>query len=125
MIKLNKSLYDYLKAAAVKDGERVFLFNEEIRMSFQDVYSATVSISNKFHRFGIKTGELVAFRMTRSIESIIIYFALQFLGAIAVLIDPHNNVESYLSSLNVKMQVRFVITNENTTSGGFYMARRY
>ena len=117
MIKLNKSLYDYLKAAAVKDGERVFLFNEEIRMSFQDVYSATVSISNKFHRFGIKTGELVAFRMTRSIESIIIYFALQFLGAIAVLIDPHNNVESYLSSLNVKMQVRFVITNENTTSG--------
>lgn len=117
MIKLKKGLYDYLKEAAVKDGERLFLFNEEMHISFQDVYNAAVSTSNKFYKFGINTGELVAFRMTRSVESIIIYFALQFIGAIAVLIDPHNNVECFLSSLSVKMQVRFIITNETTTSG--------
>lgn len=63
-------------------------------------------------REGICPGDRVALRTTRSRESVLIILALQAVGAVAVLTEPHSGVSEFLSSCTVEISVKAVITND-------------
>ncbi len=123
-----KSLYHCLKSVAEREGERLFLFNEKRQYSFSQVYDEVVSIANELYRLGVKKGLFVGFRMTRSLDSMMIFYALECLGAVAVLIDPHQGVKEFSANSNVKVEPHFYITNEDdklslSLNGGWVLIR--
>ena len=112
---LNKSLYQCLKDAAEEERDRTYLFNERRSYSFLQTFNESVAIANDLYKFGIKDGSLVALRITRSLDSVLIFFALQILGAVTALIDPHKKVGQSIQECNENFNPQFVITNEGHT----------
>ncbi len=87
-----KVLYEYFKEAVEEKGNARYLFDEKNTYGFKDVLSKAVILANKFYAFGMREGDLIALRSTRTFDCAIILFSLQFLGATVALIDPHENV---------------------------------
>ncbi len=112
-----KSVYQCLKNAAAEEGSRRFLFNEKREISFSEAFDGAVMIANKLYASGVRNGDVLAFRMTRSVDSMIIFFATQMIGAVTALIDPHNKVEKFIDDCGIEISPSFIITNENLTYG--------
>lgn len=112
---INKSLYEIFSAFAEEEGHRRFMFDEDRTYTAADAFTQSIAIANACAKFGIKEGSFVLLRCTRSIDSCLIYLALQFLGAVAVLTDPHLPAQDFLKASGVEMSVDFIISNEDSS----------
>ena len=110
MKPIEKSILEYFQEYAAECGNRRFLFDEGRCYTVGDAYREAVAIGNRLYAFGIKAGSAVALRCTRSLDTCLIYLALQMMGAVAMLTDPHQSAERFLSGAGVRAE--FLITNE-------------
>lgn len=97
-------------------------FTEKDTYSTGYVFKKSCSTAHLLEMFGVKKGSVVAFRITRSVEASIIFFALSFIGALIVLIDPHEKVRDAVKDTRVVPD--FYLTNEETSAdisyGGYF-----
>ena len=114
---VEKSILEYFEHYAAARGGELFLFDEERRYTVEETFHEAVAIGNRLHDFGVRAGSLVALRSTRSLDAYLIYLALEFMGAAAVLTDPHQAAEDFLRDTGVPIQTDIVITNENAGNG--------
>lgn len=117
MATVEKSIFEYFAAYASQCGNDLFLFDEDRRYSVGDTFREAIAIGNRLHDLGVREGSLVALRCTRSLDAYLIYLAVEFMGATAVLTDPHQNVDVFLQETGLPIRADFMITNELSENG--------
>ena len=111
MKPIEKSILEYFQEYAAQCPDKRFLFDENRRYTVEGAYREAAAIGNRLYAYGVRAGSAVALRCTRSLDTCLIYLALQMMGAMALLTDPHRSVEGFLSGAGVRAE--FLITNES------------
>lgn len=117
MATVEKSIFEYFQEYAAQQGSSRFLFDENRVYTVEETFREAIAIANRLHALGIGDGTEVALRSTRSLDAYLIFLALEFLGATAVLTNPHQTVEAFLNDASVPVMPPFVITNESAKGG--------
>lgn len=110
MKPIEKSIEEYFQEYTAQCPDKRFLFDEGRCYTVEGAYREAAAIGNRLYSYGIGAGSAVALRCTRSLDTCLIYLALQMLGAVALLTDPHRSAEGFLSDAGA--QAEFLITNE-------------
>ena len=108
MKPIEKSILEYFQEYAAQCPDKRFLFDENRSYTVEGAYREAAAIGNRLYTYGVRVGSAVALRCTRSLDTCLIYLALQMMGAMALLTDPHQGVEGFLSGAGAE----FLITNE-------------
>ena len=109
--QMNKTLYDYIAMHAQSSADRAFLIGRS-SYSFGEAFAVVRSLMKMFSENGVKKGDLVAVRMTRTPECVMLTVALGAVGAVNVMTDSHNTVEEFLDSTNTAIETAFTVTDE-------------
>ena len=83
-----RTLYEYLEEYAGERGEERFLFDEETAYSAEEALRISRGLAAQMADKGVKSGLKVGVKATRTVKTILAFYALQFLGAVAVMHDP-------------------------------------
>lgn len=86
-----KTLYELFEAFAKERGNDVFLFDETHVYTVNRAFSAAKSLAKQMRDAGVKQGDFVAVKTKRTVKNILLFYALQFLGAAAILFDPRED----------------------------------
>lgn len=117
MAAVEKSIFEYFEGYAAECGGDLFLFDEERRYTVEETFREAVAIGNRLHDLGVKAGSLVALRSTRSLDAYLIWLALELIGAVAVLTDPHQTAEDFLRETGIPIRADAIVTNEGAANG--------
>ena len=117
MIPSTKNIFEYLKEYAERKPNQRFFFDENRSYTVEETYTEVIAIANALHRFGVKQGDLIALRTTRSLDCALIMLATQALGAVALMCDGHARAENFIKDSGVEITPNYVITNENADMG--------
>ncbi len=115
MIPVERSICDYFRDYLQTSPGKPFLFDETRCYSVREAFYEAVAIGNRLYGFGVRRGHHVALRCTRSIDTCLIYLALEMMGATVLMTDPHQNVGPFLEEAAVRAD--FVISNEAACNG--------
>lgn len=114
---IEKCIFEYFQDYAADCGGNLFLFDENRRYTVEETFHEAIAIGNRLHGLGVRPGSLVALRSTRSLDGFLIYLALEFMGATAVLTGPHQTVSSFFRDSGVSIDPQWIITNEKAANG--------
>lgn len=114
MTPIEISIFEYFEAFAEECGSRRFLFDETRSYTVSDAFREAIAIGNQLYDRGIRSGSTVALRCTRSLDTCLIYLALQLVGATVLMADPHQGVDAFLDTNQA--QAEFRISNEAASS---------
>ena len=117
MAGVEKSIFEYFESYAAECGGKLFLFDEERSYTVGEAFREAVAIGNRLHDLGVREGSLVALRSTRSLDACLIWLALELMGAVAVLTDPHQRLEDFLRDTGIPIKADAIITNEAAGNG--------
>lgn len=112
-----KTYYRYLKAFVRDCPDKFMIGYDDVWLTNTQVLERVESAAYFLRQQGVKKGNLVAVRMTNSAHTTITMLALVSIGAVAVLCDPHKEIEAYLAESAVEIPAAFLITNEETCRG--------
>lgn len=112
-----KTYYRYLKAFVRDCPDKFMIGYDDVWLTNTQVLERVESAAYFLRRQGVKKGDLVAVRMTNSAHTTITMLALVSIGAVAVLCDPHKEIEAYLAESAVEIPASCLITNEETCRG--------
>lgn len=107
-----RTLYSYLKELAAAVPQKRLLGSGREWLNAGQTLALVESAASELLRLGVRRGELVALRASRSLEAALTLLALQAIGATAVLADPRRSVEELLADCAVSIPVRTIISNE-------------
>lgn len=93
MIPSDKTLFDYFEIFRNERGGDLFIFDEKRRYSVTQAFEIIKGIAFQLQSAGVKEGDFIAVKTARTVDCIFTFFALQFIGAIAVMYGPHDNAE--------------------------------
>lgn len=113
MKPIEKSILEYFQEYAAQCPDKRFLFDEGRCYTVGDAYREAAAIGSRLYAYGVRAGSAVALRCTRSLDTCLIYLALQMMGAVALLTDPHQSAEGFLSGAGARAE--FLITNEGAS----------
>ncbi len=112
-----KTYYTYLRDFAREAPGSRILGWQDIWMTNDQLLERVESTAYALRELGVKKSDMVAMATSRSPQSIIAMLALQSIGAVAVLCDPHQKVEEFLTESAVEIPAAYILTNEDTISG--------
>ena len=115
MKPIEKSILEYFQEYAAQCPDKRFLFDEERCYTVEAAYREAAAIGNRLYAYGVRAGSAAALRCTRSLDTCLIYLALQMMGATALLTDPHQGAEDFLNGAGARAE--FFITNEGAGQG--------
>ena len=98
----NKGVYEFIKEYAYDTPNKKMLFDEEIGYSAKEFLFSVEECANSLYNDGVREGEYVAIKCERAVDTVIWFFAVQILGAVAVMIDPHSDTEKVLSENKIR-----------------------
>lgn len=107
-----RTLYSYLKELAAAAPQKRLLGSGREWLNAGQTLALVESAASELLRLGVKRGELVALRASRSLEAALTLLALQAIGATAVLTAPWGSVEDVLADCAVSIPIKTVISNE-------------
>ena len=124
----NEGIHYYFSRFAAECPQKRLYFTEQREYKAAELYRMTLHTAHDLERLGVKKGDLVGLRATRCIQTGVLYFALQFIGAVAVLCDPHSGVEEFIANSGVDITIQKYISNEERGGGiaddeGWYFYR--
>lgn len=117
MAAVEKCIYEYFRHYAAECGTSLFLFDENRKYTVAETFREATVIANRLHDLGVGQGSLVVLRCTRSLDAYLIFLALEFMGAVAVLTNPHNPVDAFLQESGIPLTPELIITNEEAAGG--------
>ena len=112
-----KSFYTYLKEFVQEEPNERILGYYKGWLTNSELLERIESTAWAFRSHGVRRGSYVAVLTSRSPQSIIAMLALQTLGAVAVLTDPHKKVRDFLKDSGVDIPVSHILTNEDSAQG--------
>lgn len=112
--QLEITLYGYLQKYGIETPSSAYLITEERVITYGEALAAAENLGVKFLEFGMKKGDLVAIRTTRSPDVAILICALSSIGAVVVATDTHFSVRDYIANTQVEIWPDWYITNERS-----------
>ena len=116
MTPVEKSIFSYLRDYAEAQPNDLFLHGEEGGYTVKELYYASLSAAKALSERGVARGQHIGLAGTRTIEAIILFLALQYLGAVTVLCDPHTDARTCIEQSGVPLIPDHTI---DYTSGGW------
>lgn len=113
----SKTVYAYLTEFVRDCPDKFILGYDDVWITNTQLLERIESAAWALRQQGVKRGDLVAMATSRSPEAIIAMLALQTIGAVAVLCDPHQKVEQFLAECAVEIPATYILTNEDTARG--------
>ncbi len=83
------TLVQRIKELSEIQPEKIAVSFKNERLSYCELNSKTVSIASRMHEFGITKGDRVMFSAVSKPEMVVMYLAIQYLGAIPVFVDKN------------------------------------
>lgn len=117
VVRTEKGIHDYLSEFARESPDKRMFFTEKREYTAGEIYRMTVNMAHRLREMGVKKGELIGLRATRSIQTGVLFYALEFLGAVAVLTDPHNDFREFIGQSGVEISVEKYLSNEEEKGG--------
>lgn len=93
MVPCEKTLYSYFEEYAAERGGDLFLSDEHKSYTAAQAFRAVRCLAKQMQDGGVEKGVFVAVTATRTVESILIFYALQFIGGVAVMYGPHEEMK--------------------------------
>lgn len=87
-----RKLYDYLEEYAQKRGEERFLSDEENSYTVNETFGIVKSLAEQLENTGVKSGDFVSVKADRTVKTILVFYALEIMGAVAVMHDPRERM---------------------------------
>lgn len=112
MKSIEKTIYSYLVDYVKTSPDKLFLADENKSYTVEQAYKEINGLANELYYDGVRADSMVALRATRSIETTLLLFAIQAIGALCVLADAHGKTEDYIESCGVDIVPDFSITND-------------
>lgn len=109
---VKKTFWEYLNEYAAVSPEKVLLMDEKKKLTVREVKEFITGLAEGIGQKGIQTGDYVALRASLSMETILLFWALQIIGARTVLTDSHENVEDFLQKNGAGIPVKAMLTDE-------------
>lgn len=107
------TLRDCLSALAQKQPQKKLLGDSTEWLAARQLLEVTGSIGAMLLEAGIHSGDYVALRAERSVDTCLVILGLQAIGAVAVLTEPHDEVDAFLESYCAEIPVRAAIFRQN------------
>lgn len=84
----NATIYEYFSRFAAERPDDVFIFDGCASYTVRQAFWATANLAAQFGRAGVTEGSPVAIVAARTVNTVLCFFALQFVGAECVMYDP-------------------------------------
>ena len=107
------TLFGWLRRHAAEAADRPYLVTENNTITYGGALGIVCGIAAEYERCGMKKGDIVALRATRSPETVLLAIALGAAGAVAVMTDPHFPVRRYIEQTGVDISPAYCITDED------------
>ncbi len=115
--QVHNGIHYYFARFAAECPQKRLYFTEQREYRAAELFRMSLNAAHDLERLGVKKGDLIGLRATRCIQMGILFFALQFIGAVAVLCDPHCGVREFIAQSGVDMVVDKYISNEERGGG--------
>ena len=109
-------LMHLLESYARACPERSALYSETERYTARELYRKVQAVAAFLQDKGVRQGDFVGISGTRTIKAVIAFFATQYLGAAAVLFDPHAPIAQCREELGVDISLKLAL---DSTGEGF------
>ena len=94
-----RKLYEYLEEYAKERGEERFLSDEENSYTVSETFGIVKSLAEQLENTGVKSGDFVSVKADRTVKTILVFYALEIMGAVAVMHDPRERMTHDILSL--------------------------
>ncbi len=111
--QLEITLYGYLALHANgENADRPYLIDHRRILTYAQTYRIVNSLAHEFMEMGVRKGQLVALRATRSADTAILTLAFSSFGTVCVMCDSHFGVEEYIQNTGVEIAPDWYCTDE-------------
>lgn len=100
-----KTLYDFFAEFSNARGNDRFIFNETSSYTVSQSFNIVKHLAKQFQNNGIKCGDLVAIKADRTIGCIFVFYAMQFIGGIAVMCEPREEIAESVKIVGNKLYI--------------------
>lgn len=87
-----KTLYYYFEEYAKERANDKFIFDENKSYTVAQTFNTVKSLAKQLSNCGIQKGVYVGIKATRTVNTVLIFYALQFIGGVAVTHDPREEI---------------------------------
>ena len=98
MLPSRKSFYEYLSSFASASPKQRILGDQDGWLTAGKVLMLAETLACKFQRDGIQPGDYIALHTERNVRGALALLGLRLAGAVAVLIDPREDIQKVLNS---------------------------
>ncbi len=120
MQPINKGIIDLLESYVEARPDEVCLYSETEGYTTVELHKKVQAVAAFLKEKGVNQGDYVGISATRTIKTVIVFLATQYLGAIAVMFDQHAPIEKSLSDFGkeIPLKVALDISGEGFAIGG-------
>ena len=112
MNKFELTVHDFLRTLLERAADKRLLGDSAGWLTVRQVLERAEGLAGTLHRLGIRRGDMIALRSYRSADTCLLLFALQMLGAAAVLTDLRQEPEDFLCSRGMVLPLRAVLSRD-------------
>ena len=109
MLPSRKSFYEYLSSFASASPEKRIFGDQDGWLTAGKVLMLAETLACKFQRDGIQPGDYIALHAERNARGALALLGLRLAGAVAVLIDPREDIQKVLNSCDPPISVKGII----------------
>ena len=110
MDQFELTLYDFLRKLQERAADKRLLGDRAGWLTVRQVLERVEELAGIFHQLGVRQGDMIALRSYRSADTCLLIFALQMLGAAAVLTDFRQEPEDFLCSRGMVLPLRAILS---------------
>ena len=110
-IDREKTLYGYLCGYAAAEGDKKFLFDDERAYTAAEALACVQGLASQLWACGVRAGSHVALEAARTKEAALLLYALQAVGAVAVLTDPRLSAEEFLRAGGTGVPAAYILSS--------------
>ncbi len=101
-----KTLFHYLEEYARDDGEKLCIYDNTERYTVSETLNLTRAYARTLYNMGIREGDFVGLQAKRRVRTALVIYALETLGAVAVVCHAHGGVDDFLKNTGVDMPLK-------------------
>lgn len=106
MTPCEKTLYTLFEEFAAGRGEDPFLSDENRSYTVTRAFRVAKGLAGRLRDCGIGKGTFVGVNAARTVENILIFYALQFVGGVAVMYGPHEEMKEEIAISGDSLYIR-------------------
>lgn len=101
----DKTLYEFFSGYAKDRGGDRFIFDENDSYTVAQSLQIVKNLARQLQGYGIKRGDYIAVRADRTMKCIFVFYAIQFIGAVAVMCDPRELTEGSVKIVEDRLYI--------------------